>query len=262
LTFDLDAVKMGELIALDGIKEGKYAQVICYPRYSFEELEKRLEEMRALGITALEFIGESTILNLPFLGKGCVSLVVLARTEFGKVALKIRRTDANRPRMMQEAEMLRTANSVNVGPKLIGFTENFLTMEFVDGMLLPKWVKNVVEMGATTRVRRVLQDVMEQSWRLDEIGLDHGELSHASKHIMINSEDKAYILDFETASRNRRASNVTSVSQYLFMRSEIAKTVRSNLDEFREEDLIRALRIYKKDRSRKRFEEILKICKL
>jgi len=253
---------MDELIALDGFGEGRYAQIICYPRYSSEELKRRLGEMRALGVQAVEFTGESMVLDLPVLGKGCVSVVVLAYTRYGKVALKIRRTDADRPRMAHEAEMLQKANLVNVGPKMIGFTENFLAVEFVEGMLLPKWVKKVVGTEAATRIRKVLRDVLEQSWRLDEIGLDHGELSRASKHIMINSEDKAYILDFETASLNRRASNATSVCQYLFMRSEVAEAVRKNLDAFREEDLIRALRTYKKDCSRKKFEEILKTCEL
>jgi len=251
---------MVELVTLDKIREGKYARIVCYPKYSFEEIERRLEEMRILGINAIESNGESTILGLPVLGKGYVGVVVLARTNSGKVALKIRRTDSDRAGMTHEAKMLQMANSVNVGPRLKGFSENFLLMEYVGGMLLPEWIKSVVGTGATTRVGKVLRDVTEQSWRLDKLGLDHGELSRASRHIIVNPEDKAYILDFETASINRRVSNVTCLCQYLFMRSEVAETVKKSLGEVKEADLIGALRIYKKDHSRKKFEEIVEVC--
>jgi len=253
---------MGELVPLDRLREAKYAQIICYPRYSGEEIERRLDEMKTLSIDAVEFAGASIIFNLPVLGKGYVGVVVLAHTKSGTVALKIRRTDADRSGMIREAEMLQMANSVNVGPKLIDFTENFLTMEFVDGTLLPKWVRKVLETTVTAKIRKVVRDLMEQSWRLDEIGLDHGELSRASKHIMVDSEDKAYILDFETASLNRKASNVTSICQYLFMRSEIAETLERGLNGIIRDDLRTALRIYKKDRSREKFEEILVICRV
>lgn len=43
-----------------------------------------------------------------------------------KVALKIRRTDADRSQMYHEADMLKKANSVDVGPKLLDVSENFL----------------------------------------------------------------------------------------------------------------------------------------
>ncbi len=253
---------MSEIVSLDLLKMGKYAQIICYPTYSSKELDRRLEEMRSLRISAVEFVGESKIDDLPVQGKGCVGVVVQAYTNFGKVALKIRRTDSDRSGMMREARMLQLANSVEVGPRLVDFNDNFLLMEFVDGILLPKWIKNVDQIGTVDRIRDVLRDLMKQCWKLDELGLDHGELSRASKHIMIGTEDKAYILDFETASLNRRVSNVTSICQYLFLRSEVAEKVKKNLGNFRDDDLINSLRIYKRDCSRNRFEEILEVCKL
>jgi len=253
---------MAELVRLDGLREGRYGKIICYPKYTSDELDKRLEEMRSLRITAIEFAGESKIFDLPIQGKGCVSIVVQAYTDSCKVALKIRRTDADRSGMTHEATMLQLANSVNVGPKLLDLTRNFLVMEFVDGLLPRRWIQNLDQNRAADRIRSVLRDLMEQCWRLDELGLDHGELSRASKHAMINAEDRPYILDFETASLNRRVSNVTSICQYLFLRSELAETVRKNLSKVKDEDLIDSLRIYKRDRSRQRFEEILELCKL
>jgi putative serine/threonine protein kinase len=160
---------MGGLVSLERVENEKYARVICYPRYSPEELKMRLKEMEQLNVRAIELVGEKSVCDLPVLGKGCVGVVVLAHTESGKAALKIRRTDADRSNMKHESEMLGLANLVGVGPKLIGFTEDFLLMEFVDGMLLPDWIEKIEETKAENRIRHVLRSIMEQSYRLDEL---------------------------------------------------------------------------------------------
>lgn len=253
---------MGEVVTLDKLEDEKFGMIICYPKYDPEELKKRVEEMKHLGINSLEFTGEKLIFNVPVLGKGYVGIVILAHTKSGKAALKIRRVDADRSRMRHEAEMLKKANSACVGPRLIGFTDNLLLMEFIDGILIPKWITALSNEEAKLRVRKVLRDLLEQAWRLDESGLDHGELSQASKHIIVTHRDKACILDFETSSIIRRVSNVTSLSQYLFMRSNIAENVKEKIVKIEEDELIKSLREYKRNRSRENFEKILKTCRL
>jgi len=255
---------LSRVVKLESLKDEPYCWVICYPRYSPDELERRLQEMRTLGVKAIEFSGVRFVLNIPVLGKGCVGIVVAAHTEKGKVALKIRRTDANRENMKREAEMLRLANSVGVGPRLFGITENILMMEFVEGTLLPEWVETLSgeDRVVKERIRKVLKEVLEQSRRLDKIGLDHGELSRASRHIMVGPNEEVYILDFETASTKRRTSNVTSVSQFLFVKGDVAEAVTKRIGRVRREELISALRAYKRSKSNEAFEELLKACKL
>jgi putative serine/threonine protein kinase len=179
-----------------------------------------------------------------------------------RTALKIRRVDANRVGMRHEAEMLKIANSVEVGPRLISVSENFLLMEFVEGTLLPKWIENSRGRGTTNRIRQVLLDVLEQCWLLDKAGLDHGELSRAPKHIIISRDNKAHILDFETASVQRRVSNVTSVCQYLFIGSQTAKNIQRKLGKINKETLVTALKNYKQNHTRQNFNKILHVCKL
>jgi putative serine/threonine protein kinase len=217
-----------------------------------------LKELEELGVSAIEFSGEKQVLNLHILGKGCVGLVVKAYQVSGEaVALKIRRVDADRSMMRHEAEMLRVANSINVGPKLLGVSKNFLVMQFVEGDLLPKWLENC---RSRKRVKNVLREVLEQCWRLDEAGLDHGELSHAPKHIIVDMVDRPFIVDFETASLNRKPSNVTSVTQFLFISGMVAEKVRQKIGEKDKNAIIEALRRYKAEGSRRSFEEILKAC--
>jgi putative serine/threonine protein kinase len=210
----------------------------------------------------LEFVGEKTVFNVPVLGKGCVGVVVSARVSNEKVALKIRRMDADRVGMQREAEMLQIANKIGVGPRLIGSSENFLLMEFVEGNLLPQWIEKLKGKGTRNRIRRILRDVLEQCWRLDETGLDHGELSRAPKHIIVDEDDHAHLVDFETASVQRRVSNVTSMCQYLFIGSQTAKIMLCKLGKIDQLTLRIFLKNYKQNRTRENFAKILNLCKL
>jgi putative serine/threonine protein kinase len=247
------------LVTFDKLNEEPYVSILCYPRRSKVELGKRLKELQKLGIEALEFIGEKEVLNTPVLGKGCVGIVTVAHREGERVALKMRRVDADRSGMQHEAEMLRRANSVHVGPMLLGASKNFLLMQLIDGYLLPEWLE---KHKGNARVRKVLREVLEQCWLLDKIGLDHGELSHAPKHIIINKECKPFIVDFETASLNRKPSNVTSVCQFLFISGLVAKKLAEKLSEKDRATIIEALRHYKIDRTRENFENVLDTCSL
>lgn len=244
---------------IEKLSEEPYASIICYPKTSKTELKKRLKELQKLGMESLEFSGEKEAFSVPVLGKGCVGIVTIAYRNGEKAALKIRRVDADRARMQQEAKMLKKANSVHVGPRLLGVSKNFLLMQFIDGDLLPKWVE---KRRGKTQIRKVLHEVLEQCWRLDIVGLDHGELSHAPKHIIIDKKSKPFIVDFETASLNRKLSNVTSICQFLFISGVVAEKVAEKLGGKEKKAIIRVLRRYKSDRTRENFETVLEACGL
>jgi putative serine/threonine protein kinase len=251
-------------VPISKLREHPYADVLCYPKFTPEELERRIHELRNLCVIAIEFAGGKNIFNLHVLGKGCVGIVVIAHVKKGKVALKIRRTDADRKEMQHEAEMLKKANALGIGPTLLGATQNFLLMEFIEGKLLPDWLdslkgdKKIVK----ARVSSVLCMLLKQCWRMDKAGLDHGELSHAPKHIIVNAEGIPHIVDFETASLNRRPSNLTSLCQYLFISSPITEKILKNLGEVNREVVIKALRAYKQCFSKENFEKVLRACGL
>jgi len=245
------------VVSLKGLSENKHGQILCYPRCEQEELGRRLKELERLGVQTLEFTGEKNVFDVPVLGKGCVGVVVVAYTNSGRAALKIRRVDADRKGMFHEGEMLNRANAIDVGPKLLEISENFLLMELVEGTHFPEWIKSMEGREEQWRVRLVLKDILEQCYRLDEAGLDHGELSNAPKHIIVDADDRPHLIDFETASINRRVSNVTSVCQYLFLGSQIADKVKEKRGEVDEKELINALRTYKRERTRENFEKIL-----
>ncbi len=247
------------MLNLDELTAEPYATIICYPRSSKAELRKRLKELERLGVNSVEFSGEKTMLNVQVLGKGCVGIVIIAYADHQKAALKIRRVDADRNSMRHEAELLKKANSVCVGPRLQKVSRNFLLMQFIEGDLLLTWLKKT---RSKVRIRRVLRAILEQCFALDCAGLDHGELSRASKHVIVDLADELFLVDFESASLGRKPANVTSVCQFLFLHGETAMKVRKKLGKIDDRALLDFLRIYKHDRTRVNFETLLSACGL
>jgi putative serine/threonine protein kinase len=246
------------IISLETLEKRKEGQVLCYPKYNLEELRNRIKELDKLGIKAIEFVGQKRIFDVPVLGKGCVGIVVIAYINSKKIALKIRRIDSDRKEMFNEGKMLNLANKIGIGPNLIQNSDNFLLMQLIEGKLFPEWLDSL-EDRENADFRLVIKKILQQCFRLDEGGIDHGELSKAPKHIIIDSNNNPHLIDFETASIKRRVSNVTSMCQYFFLRSHVAYKVRKRLVEFKPEKLISTLRKYKQERSKKNFERILEI---
>lgn len=243
-------------VNIENLHEEPYASILCYPRLTSKELQERLLELKKLGIKALEFGGEKEVFGVKVLGKGCVGIVTIAHRGNEKVALKIRRVDADRVKMQNEAALLKKANLLNVGPKFLAVTRNFLLMQFVNGKLLPEWLNKHKQKVV---VEKVLRDILEQCWRLDKAGLDHGELSQAPKHIIVNEKSVPFIVDFESASLNRKPSNVTSICQFLFLSGFIAEKTTRIFGKKDKEQILEALRNYKKAGTRESFENLLKV---
>jgi len=243
-------------VPINELGKQQYSQIIGYPRITEEEQQNRIAELKKLGVEAVEFRGQKSIVDMPVLGKGCVGIVLVAHTKTGKAALKIRRKDADRNEMFHEAEMLTKANTVNVGPKMLKTSKNFLLMQLVEGQHFPELIQKT-EPEDRNRIISVIRDVLEQCYRLDEAGLDHGELSTAPKHIIIDQEDRAYLIDFETSSIERRTANVTSMCQYLFMGSQTAHIVEEKLGKQDKKQLIKTLREYKQMKTRENFVKVL-----
>ena len=218
---------MIETIPIDGLIGSRAGFLLSYPVYDGEVAEERLVELRGLGVEAVELQGHHAINGVPVLGKGHVGVVLAARASGRLVALKVRRVDADRETLEREAEYLRVANGVSVGPRLFGVSRNFLLMELIEGEYLVDWVGDLEPDDARV-LRRVIGELLDRAHRLDIVGLDHGELSSAHRHVMV-AGGVPRIIDFESASTGRRCSNVTSVAHYLFFNRRMRERVGSVL---------------------------------
>ena len=250
---------MNETIPLEKIPTSGMAFLLSYPRLDLEEVERRVEEARGLGVEAIELRGRQSICGYPVLGKGHTGVVLAVRTRDGSAAMKIRRVDADRVSFEREAEMLRMANEALVGPRLLGASENLILMRLVEGQYLAEWLsKPDLEAGS---VKRMLRRLLDMARRLDLKGLDHGELSRAHRHILISGEEPV-ILDFESSSILRRVSNITSLFQYLFINERNRHLLGRWLNLPERKSLLKALKNYKKTLSEEDYETLLNLVDL
>lgn len=248
-------------LSINKLSEKPYITIVGYPNATKKQVQIRIAQMKKLGINSVSFQGDLKLGSLDVLGKGYVGIVVLAKRRRKIVAVKIRRTDSQRKEMRSEAKLLQIANSSRVGPSLITSSKNFMVMEYLDGKKIGLWIKELKGKGSTLKLKSIIKKTLEDCYKLDRIGLDHGELSSITKHVIIG-KSKTTIIDFESSSTKRRVSNVTSATQGIFIGSGISKYVKKIYKVPSKDKIIDALRNYKKDSSRKNFDMLLKILKV
>lgn len=250
---------MSEAIPLEKIPTSCVALLFSYPRLNSEEVLRRVEEAKELGVEAVELRGRQSIGGLPVLGKGHTGVVLAVKTKNGGAALKVRRVDADKDSFKREAEMLRIANGASVGPILFGASDNLILMELIEGQYITEWLSRLdLDVGP---VKRTLRGLLDMARRLDLLGLDHGELSKAHRHILIVGE-RPVILDFESSSTRRRVSNVTSLIQYLFINEMNRHLLEGWLKLPERIILLKALKDYKRTLSEEDYDILLSLIDL
>jgi len=248
-------------ISIKKFTEESYSKILGYPNATKRQIKSRINELEKLKIKSICLTGPTTIGNLEILGKGYVGVVVLVKRGNKEVALKIRRTDSQRENMKNESILLKLVNSVNVGPKIIDVSKNFLVMEYIEGEKFSDWIGMLKGSGSVKQLKSTIKNVLEDCYRLDQIGFDHGELSNISKHVIVG-KTKVTIIDFESSSTKRRPSNVTSITQAFFIGSGIAKQAQKIFKNSSKEKIIDVSKLYKQEKTRENFEKLLKVLKL
>ena len=248
-------------ISIKKFSEEPYSKILGYPNATNRQIKSRINELEKLKIKSICLTGPTTLGNLAILGKGYVGVVVIAKKGNKEVALKIRRTDSQRKNMKNESVLLKLVNSIEVGPKMIDVSKNFLVMEYLEGEKFSEWIETLKGVESAKKLKTTIKNILEDCYRLDQIGFDHGELSNISKHVIVG-KTKASLIDFESSSTQRKPSNVTSITQAFFIGSGISKKAQKIFKSSSKEKIIQALKSYKQEKSQENFEQLLKILKL
>lgn len=233
-----------------------YIQILTYPRISLREATARTRQLKKLGVESLIFEGRTRIGRLGILGLGTVGIVVKAKALGVSCALKIRRTDANRPSMDEEVRIARLANRIGVGPEIYASTRDMVLMELIEPEELGDWLKGLQGPGKRQTVRSTLHSLLNQCRKLDIMGIDHGQLSNLRKHAVI-ARGKPWIIDFESAGTKRKPRNVTTAAQYLFIGGAISPGIRRALGFRDTPGLLKLLSEYKAGLSDYSYSRIL-----
>ena len=235
------------------------SRLISYPKFDLEESKERLKEIKSIGITKILFSGPTQIDNFQILGKGHSGIVLCVMDKFKKkYALKIRRTDSCRKNSIDESILLKKANSIGIGPKLFGHTKNLILMDLISGLPIIKFLDHDINKNMLSSIAK---QIFLQCYQLDKIHLDHGELNKINNHVFVslNKFNNICIIDFESSSMNRRPSNVTSVTQALFLYGPLSKIIQQYLSVPNKEVIINSLQLYKKNQNKENFSKLLSL---
>jgi putative serine/threonine protein kinase len=243
-------------ITLRGVLRSRAAKVFSYPHYSLEIASRRVKELRDFGVEAVIPGGPHTITGLSILGKGHTGVVVKAVYRGEIVALKILRMDANRVNFREEARLLGVANSVGVGPRFIAVGEGFIMMELIEGAYLRDWVNEMTN-GDISEFKKAVRRLLLDTYRMDSIGLDHGELVRLRRHI-IYSKGRPVIIDFESASTGRKPGNVTTIVQSIYLNNGVSNVLCKLLELPSRDQLMDVLKAYKSEPSVTSLRSIVK----
>jgi putative serine/threonine protein kinase len=232
------------------IVDGEYPSILSYP-YDGEYARHILHELQGLGVRCIVIDGSVNINGYRVVGKGCSSIVIKGIYGDSTVAVKILRSDSSRQSVEHEASILKLVNGAGIGPRFIANSRHVLVMEYVHGNVIGEWLVHKSTQGGINGMKRVLGCLLEQCYTLDSMGVDHGELSNMYRHAIVTGESVC-IIDFEGASIKRRAKNLTSAVQYLFLSPNSIQVEDKGL-------LVDMLREYKCNMSRAIFDRILRL---
>lgn len=146
--------------------------------------------------------------------KGKRGVIFKAKYRDLPVVVKIPRPDSDAPNTPAlEARYLEKANSVGVGPKLYFFSDDFVVMEFIDGILIGDFFKN--DSIESEKFIQVIKLIFDQLILLDKLGINKFELTNPYKHIIVKKDFDPVLIDFERARHTVRPKNVTQFAEYL-----------------------------------------------
>lgn len=153
-------------------------------------------------------------LDVELFTKGKRGVIFKANYHDKPVVVKIPRPDSdasNTPAL--EARYLEKANAVGIGPKLYLSSDNFVIMEFIDGVLIGDFLQN--NSVKSERFIQVIKLIFDQLVLLDKIRINKFELTNPYKHIIIKKDFDPVLIDFERARHTTRPKNVTQFAEYL-----------------------------------------------
>ncbi|HEX2487124.1 MAG TPA: hypothetical protein VHJ57_00900, partial [Nitrososphaeraceae archaeon] len=164
-------------------------------------------DLYTMGVEHAVLEGPTKLCELNILGKGHSGIVLKVNTYSKKtLALKIRRLDSRRKDTLTEVYNQKLANQEEIGPKIIDNTEDLVLMEFISGKGIGDWLQDPTyfHLLSSKNIISIVNEILEQCYRLDVLNLDHGELTRIDNHVIISETNQISIIDFESASTKRK----------------------------------------------------------
>jgi len=250
---------LSEFISIDEALGSDVGKFLCWPVFDREVAGERVSQLKGLGVESVALGGPHVVRTHPILGKGHVGVVIRAKYEGREVALKCRRTDAHRTSMDNEARLLMKANEAGVGPLIYAHSGDFIVMEKLVGPYFGDWVRENIE--KRDEIRENVSAIIGIARTLDAARIDHGELTKIRRHFIVTGAGPR-VIDFESSSLGRAPQNLTCTVQSLFLHTNFAKVLARAYPVPDRDELLDALRKYKKTPDEESYEGVLRAINL
>lgn len=175
--------------------------------------------------------------SVQLVAKGHSSRIYKATHEPSRrvVAVKVEHEKSRRNHAIEkEVEHLTKANSLGLGPTLYGFDpdKRLVIMDYVVGVSFESFVFD--NHTSSKQLLPVIQSLVLQAQKMDQAGLDHGQLAGRGTNILVKKEGKRFvpvIIDFEKASQTRKCHNQSQLFSLLMRnpRARLSQVVREKI---------------------------------
>ena len=155
--------------------------------------------------------------------------------------------------LKHEFNVLKEVNVVGIGPKVISFVDEKLTMEFIDGVRIIDYFETVEK----NEIISIIKKVFDQLRKLDELKINKSELTYPYKHILIRNNEPVMI-DFERARKTLTPSNVTQFCQFVTSKG-IEKLFKEKSLDIDKDKILKAAKNYKDTYSQEDYERIIEL---
>jgi len=153
-------------------------------------------------------------------------------------------------RVKNETYWIKKLNKYGIGPKLKEVKKDRFKYEFIEGPF-------ILEYLSKNKDWKIIENVLRQCRIMDRMKMNKLEMHNPHKHIIINKNRKPVMIDFERAYSTDNPKNVTQFCQYLISKN-FTTTMNLKIDK---KELIPIVKKYKKNKTGKNFNEIVKFFK-
>ncbi|KSW11755.1 hypothetical protein CF15_02795 [Pyrodictium occultum] len=240
-----------ELAEARAIELRKATPAVCYPDPGSRLCRELLEELEEAGVTHYVNAGR---IRLPggyqLLGRGWAGNVFLAIWRGRVAAVKALHPQSRRSTILWEAAAWAAAAWLGAAPRLYTAGRLYLVADAVLGPRLDE--VNEIGCGAA---RHLIRRLIWKAYRLDRLGLRHGELARPGGQVLIDEKSlEPYIVDYDSSTLSRKPGNLT---QLLAGLRRLSLTRRCTRLSGSGEELREALRSYKQAPTLESLERVL-----
>ena len=195
--------------------------------------------------------------GIVYVGQFDKSLVIKKQIPVKKrtitVAVKVKKKESKaEDAIASEVHWLKVLNERNIGPRMLFSGEDYVAYEFAEGEYIEEWLAK----ASQGDIQTVLKSVFQQCYVMDKLGVNKEEMHHPMKHIIVDKDGNATLIDFERCYESEKPHNVTQFADFVgkFRPLLVKKGFDFDLKELRE-----AAAMYKESYNAKEFERILKL---